>query len=78
MQTNTETTPNPGKLVPGVERVRRIARPESVILLAATVRAALEVRDERVDGLKAQLTDGGYSIKARNLAQKIHRTTTGN
>jgi anti-sigma28 factor (negative regulator of flagellin synthesis) len=75
MQSNHSTTP--GKLVPGVERVRRIARPESVILLAATVRAALEVRGERVDGLKTQLTEGEYAIPTRNLAQKIHQTTTG-
>jgi anti-sigma28 factor (negative regulator of flagellin synthesis) len=70
MQTNTDA-PRPGRLVPGVERVRRIARPESVVLLAATVRAALEVRGERVDGLKAQLTDGHYTVPPRSLAERV-------
>jgi anti-sigma28 factor (negative regulator of flagellin synthesis) len=73
MQMNMETTRNPGKLVPGVERVARIARPESVVLLAATVRAALDVRGERVDGLKAQLTDGAYSVPTRRLAERVLR-----
>ena len=59
------------KTVPGVEKVRRIARPESVVLLAATVRAALEVRGERIDGLRAELTGGAYTIPTRKLAERV-------
>jgi anti-sigma28 factor (negative regulator of flagellin synthesis) len=59
------------KTIPGVEKVRRIARPESVVLLAATVREALELRGERVDDLRAQLTDGGYTIATRDLAERV-------
>jgi hypothetical protein len=59
------------KTVPGAEKVARIARPESVVLLAATVRAALEVRGERIDGLRAQLTHGGYAIRTRDLAERV-------
>jgi anti-sigma28 factor (negative regulator of flagellin synthesis) len=59
------------KMVPGVEKVARIARPESVVLLAATVRAALEVRGERIDDLRAQLTDGAYAIRTRDLAERV-------
>jgi anti-sigma28 factor (negative regulator of flagellin synthesis) len=59
------------KTVPGFEKVRNIARPESVVLLAATVRQALEVRGERIDDLRAQLTDGGYTIPTRDLAERV-------
>jgi hypothetical protein len=41
------------------------------VLLAATVRAALEVRGERIDGLRAQLTHGGYAIRTRDLAERV-------
>jgi anti-sigma28 factor (negative regulator of flagellin synthesis) len=64
------------KIVPGAERVRRIARPESVVLLAATVRAALEVRGERIDGLRAQLSDGAYAIPTRDLAERVLANVT--
>jgi hypothetical protein len=63
------------KTVPGVETVARIARPESVVLLAATVRAALELRGERIDGLRAQLTEGAYAIPTRDLAERVLATT---
>jgi anti-sigma28 factor (negative regulator of flagellin synthesis) len=59
------------KTVLGLEKVARIARPESVVLLAATVRAALEVRGERIDGLRAQLTEGDYAIPTRDLAERV-------
>jgi anti-sigma28 factor (negative regulator of flagellin synthesis) len=59
------------KTVPGVEKVRRIARPESVVLLAATVRAALDVRGERIDDVRAQLTDGAYAVPTRDLAERV-------
>jgi anti-sigma28 factor (negative regulator of flagellin synthesis) len=63
------------KMVPGVEKVARIARPESVVLLAATVRAALEVRGARIDGLRAQLTEGAYAIRTRDLAERVLANT---
>lgn len=59
------------KTVPGVEKVARIARPESVVLLAAAVRAALDVRGERIDGVRAQLTEGDYAIPTRDLAERV-------
>jgi hypothetical protein len=60
------------KNVPGADQLRRIARPESVLLLAETVRAALEVRDERVDPLKMRVaTQGGYSIPSKDLAARV-------
>ena len=62
-------------MVPGVEKVARIARPESVVLLAATVRAALEVRGARIDGLRAQLTEGAYAIRTRDLAERVLANT---
>jgi anti-sigma28 factor (negative regulator of flagellin synthesis) len=63
------------KTIPGVEKVRRIARPESVVLLAATVREALDLRGERIDDLRAQLTDGGYTIPTRHLAERVLANT---
>jgi hypothetical protein len=60
------------KIVPGAEQVLRIARPESVVLLAETVRAALEVRDERIDPIKERVsTTGGYSIPSKDLAARV-------
>jgi anti-sigma28 factor (negative regulator of flagellin synthesis) len=63
------------KTIPGIEKVGRIARPESVVLLAATVREALELRGERIDDLRAQLTDGGYAIPTRDLAERVLANT---
>jgi anti-sigma28 factor (negative regulator of flagellin synthesis) len=55
--------------------VTNIARPESVVLLAATVRAAREmVRRERIDGLKERVSDGGYAISSKDLAQRVLAT----
>ena len=62
---------NSNKMPAGVEKVARIARPESVVLLAATVRAALEVRGERIDGLRNQVTEGAYTIPTRDLAARV-------
>ena len=62
------------QVVPGAERVRRIARPESVLLLAETVRAALEIRDARIDPLKQRVsTTGGYSVPSKDLAARVLR-----
>jgi anti-sigma28 factor (negative regulator of flagellin synthesis) len=65
------------KTLPGLDKVARIARPESVVLLAATVRAALEVRGERIDDLKAQLTEGEYAIPTRDLAERVLADVSG-
>jgi anti-sigma28 factor (negative regulator of flagellin synthesis) len=58
-----------------VERERalaHIARPESVVMLAATVRAAREMmRSHRVDGLKERLSDASYSVSSKDLAQRV-------
>jgi anti-sigma28 factor (negative regulator of flagellin synthesis) len=49
-----------------------IARPESVVLLAATVRAAREMlRRERIDGLKERVSEGGYAVPSKDLAQRV-------
>ena len=49
----------------------RIARPESVVILAETVRHAREVRGERIDVLKQRMSDGGYSNSTNQLAQRV-------
>ena len=52
--------------------VTNIARPESVVLLAATVRAARELmRGERVDGIKERVSEGGYAVSSKDLAQRF-------
>jgi anti-sigma28 factor (negative regulator of flagellin synthesis) len=49
-----------------------IARPESVVLLAATVRAARELlRRERIEGLKERVSEGGYAVSSKDLAQRV-------
>lgn len=55
--------------------VANIARPESVVMLAATVRAARELlRPERIDGLKERVSDGGYAVSSKDLAQRVLST----
>ena len=52
-----------------------IARPESVVMLAATVRAAREMlRRERIDGLKERVSEGGYAVSSKDLAQRFLST----
>jgi anti-sigma28 factor (negative regulator of flagellin synthesis) len=52
--------------------VAHIARPESVVLLAATVRAARErLRRDRIDGLKERVSEGGYAVSSKALAQRV-------
>ena len=52
--------------------VSHIARPESVVLLAATVRAARELlRRDRVDGLKERVSEGGYAVSSKALAERV-------
>ena len=55
--------------------VAHIARPESVVMLAATVRAARELlRRDRIDGLKERVSDGGYSVSSKDLAHRVLAT----
>jgi anti-sigma28 factor (negative regulator of flagellin synthesis) len=55
--------------------VAHIARPESVVLLAAMVRAARELlRGERIDGLKERVSEGGYAVSSKDLAQRVLST----
>jgi anti-sigma28 factor (negative regulator of flagellin synthesis) len=55
--------------------VAHIARPESVVILAATVRAARElVRGERIEGLKERVSEGGYAVSSKDLAQRVLST----
>jgi anti-sigma28 factor (negative regulator of flagellin synthesis) len=55
--------------------VANIARPESVVLLAATVRASRELlRRERIDGLKERVSEGGYIVPSKDLAQRVLAT----
>jgi anti-sigma28 factor (negative regulator of flagellin synthesis) len=52
--------------------VTRIARPESVVMLTAMVRAALEMQcGARIDGLKERVSDGGYAVSSKDLAQGV-------
>jgi anti-sigma28 factor (negative regulator of flagellin synthesis) len=52
--------------------VAHIARPESVVMLTATVRAAREMqRAERIAGLKEQLLEGGYDVSSKDLAVRF-------
>ena len=55
--------------------VTRIARPESVVLLAQTVRAARELlRPQRIDGLKERVSEGGYAVSSKDLAHDVLST----
>ena len=52
-----------------------LARPESMVILAETVRAARELqRRDRIDGLKERLSDGGYAVSSKDLAQRVLST----
>jgi hypothetical protein len=52
-----------------------LARPESVVILAATVRAAREMqRRERVEGLKERVFDGAYAVSSKDLARMVLST----
>jgi anti-sigma28 factor (negative regulator of flagellin synthesis) len=52
--------------------VANIARPESVVMLAATVRAAREqLRRQRIAGLKERVSEGGYAVSSKDLALRV-------
>jgi hypothetical protein len=55
--------------------VGRIARPDSVLILTATVRASREtLRRERIEGLKERVFVGGYAVSSKDLAQRVLST----
>jgi hypothetical protein len=55
--------------------VAHIAHPESVVMLAATVRAAREMlRRDRIDGLKVRVSDASYIVSSKDLAQNVLAT----
>ena len=55
--------------------VTNIARPESVVMLAAQVRAARDLlRHDRIDGIKERVSDGGYAVSSKDLAQRVLAT----
>jgi anti-sigma28 factor (negative regulator of flagellin synthesis) len=55
--------------------ITRIARPESVVMLASQVRAARELmRRERIEGLKERVSDGGYAVSSKALAERVLST----
>ena len=44
-------------------------------MLAATVRAARELlRRARIDGLKERVSEGGYAVSSKDLAQRVLST----
>jgi hypothetical protein len=52
-----------------------LARPESVVMLTATVRIAREMqRRARVEGLKERVFDGGYTVSSKDLARMVLST----
>ena len=56
--------------------VANIARPESVVMLAATVRAARELpRLAWIEGLKQSVSEGGYVVSSKDLAERVLSTT---
>jgi hypothetical protein len=56
--------------------VANIAHPESVVMLAATVRAARELHGRAlIDGLKERVSEGGYLVSSKDLAQRVLSTT---
>jgi anti-sigma28 factor (negative regulator of flagellin synthesis) len=56
--------------------VANIARPESVVMLAATVRAARELpRRAWIEGLKERVSEGGYAVSSKDLAERVLSTT---
>jgi anti-sigma28 factor (negative regulator of flagellin synthesis) len=63
-------------LISRPDHVGRIARPESVVMLTATVRAARELlRAGRIEGLKERVSEGGYAVSSKELAQRVLATS---
>jgi anti-sigma28 factor (negative regulator of flagellin synthesis) len=56
--------------------VANIARPESVVMLAATVRAARELHGRAlIEALKERVSEGGYKVSSKDLAARVLSTT---
>jgi anti-sigma28 factor (negative regulator of flagellin synthesis) len=72
MRTHTQIQ---NEMTSKLKDVSRIARPESVVMLAATVRAARELlRTVRIEGLKERVSEGGYVVSSKDLAQRVLST----
>ncbi|HLZ31588.1 MAG TPA: hypothetical protein VKV73_30070 [Chloroflexota bacterium] len=55
--------------------VANIARPESVVMLAATVRAARELHGRAlIEALKERISEGGYVVSSKDLAARVLST----
>jgi anti-sigma28 factor (negative regulator of flagellin synthesis) len=55
--------------------VANIARPESVVMLAATVRAARELHARAlIEALKERVSEGGYVVSSKDLAERVLST----
>ena len=66
----------PGGFARHPSDVAHIARPESVVMLAATVRAARELHGRAlIDALKERVSEGGYVVSSKELAQRVLSTT---
>ena len=49
-----------------------IARPESVVMLAETVRRARELpQADRIDTLKLRVCQGRYAVSSKHLAERL-------
>jgi anti-sigma28 factor (negative regulator of flagellin synthesis) len=56
--------------------VANIAHPESVVMLAATVRAARELHGRAlIEALKERVSEGGYMVSSKDLAARVLSTT---
>jgi anti-sigma28 factor (negative regulator of flagellin synthesis) len=56
----------------GARSVGHLARPQSLVLLADSVREAREVlRAERIHHLKLRVSDGHYAISSKRLAERV-------
>ena len=56
--------------------VAHIARPESVVMLAATVRAARELHGRAlIEALKERVSEGFYEVSSKDLAERVLSTT---
>jgi anti-sigma28 factor (negative regulator of flagellin synthesis) len=69
-----DTYTRPHTSAPRALDIAHIARPESVVILAETVRRARELRGERIDGLKERMSDGAYNVSSKRLAQRVLAT----
>ena len=70
-------TPAVGFFYGGMVRSKNVVSviKQSVVILAQTVRAARELwRRERIDGIKERVSEGGYAVSSKDLAQRVLAT----